>query len=93
GGALGAAAGPVGVAIGSTVGSYLGDYLGGWLTQAWQKLRGGSDENAGQATAKTAARVELVAPEGWRARSIDVDDTAQHGLDVNVWNGGNYGLY
>ncbi|HHP9865548.1 TPA: hypothetical protein ACSJ8W_005323, partial [Escherichia coli] len=26
-------------------------------------------------------------------RSIDVDDTAQHGLDVNVWNGGNYGLY
>ncbi|CSF16519.1 phage tail tape measure protein [Shigella sonnei] len=93
GGALGAAAGPVGVAIGSTVGSYLGDYLGGWLTQAWQKLRGGSDENGGQATAKTAARVELVAPEGWRARSIDVDDTAQHGLDVNVWNGGNYGLY
>ena len=93
GGALGAAAGPVGVAIGSTVGSYLGDYLGGWLTQAWQKLRGSSDENGGQATAKTAARVELVAPEGWRARSIDVDDTAQHGLDVNVWNGGNYGLY
>ncbi|EJI4170845.1 tape measure protein [Escherichia coli] len=92
GGALGAAAGPVGVAIGSTVGSYLGDYLGGWLTEAWQKLRG-SDENGGQATAKTAARVELVAPEGWRARSIDVDDTAQHGLDVNVWNGGNYGLY
>lgn len=33
----------------------------GWLTQAWQKLRGGSDENGGQATAKTAARVELVA--------------------------------
>ena len=93
GGALGAAAGPVGVAIGSTVGSYLGDYLGGWLTQAWQKLRGSSDENGGQATAKTAARVELVAPEGWRARSIDVYDTAQHGLDVNVWNGGNYGLY
>ncbi|HHY7907109.1 TPA: hypothetical protein ACV728_005873, partial [Escherichia coli] len=26
-------------------------------------------------------------------RSIDIDDTSGHGLDVNVWNGGNYGLW
>ncbi|EEY5417542.1 tail tape measure protein, partial [Escherichia coli] len=93
GGALGAAAGPVGIAIGSTVGSYLGNYLGGWLTEAWQKLRGSDDESSGQAVQKASARVELVAPEGWQARSIDIDDTSGHGLDVNVWNGGNYGLW
>ncbi|HHY9102844.1 TPA: hypothetical protein ACV8CV_003208, partial [Escherichia coli] len=22
-----------------------------------------------------------------------IDDTSGHGLDVNVWNGGNYGLW
>ncbi|MGS8377563.1 tape measure protein [Escherichia coli] len=90
GGALGAAAGPVGVAIGSTVGSYLGNYLGGWLTEAWQKLRGDTDNSGGKAAEQASARVELVAPDGWSARSIDINETSGSSLDVDVWNGGNY---
>ncbi|EOK4337972.1 tape measure protein [Escherichia coli] len=90
GGALGAAAGPVGVAIGSTVGSYLGNYLGGWLTDAWQKLRGDTDNGSGKAAEQASARVELVAPDGWSARSIDINETSGSSLDVDVWNGGNY---
>ncbi|EEA0913373.1 tape measure protein [Salmonella enterica] len=92
GGALGTFAGPVGAAIGSTVGSYLGDYLGGWLTDAYQKITG-SNDNSGQAVQKAAARVELIAPEGWQARSIDIDDSAPFGLDMNFYSGGNYVPY
>ncbi|EKB3332779.1 tape measure protein [Salmonella enterica subsp. enterica serovar Chandans] len=92
GGALGTFAGPVGAAIGSTVGSYLGDYLGGWLTDAYQKITG-SNDNSGQAVQKAAARVELIAPEGWQARSIDIDDSDPFGLDMNFYSGGNYVPY
>ncbi|EIW8338292.1 tape measure protein, partial [Salmonella enterica] len=74
GGALGTFAGPVGTVIGSTVGSYLGDYLGGWLTDAYQKITGGNDNN-NPPPQKAEARVELVAPPGWDARSIDIDDS------------------
>lgn len=92
GGALGTFAGPVGTVIGSTVGSYLGDYLGGWLTDAYQKITG-SNDNRGQAVQKAAARVELIAPEGWQARSIDIDDSDPFGLDMNFYSGGNYVPY
>ncbi|WP_079952897.1 tape measure protein [Salmonella enterica] len=92
GGALGTFAGPVGTVIGSTVGSYLGDYLGGWLTDAYQKITGNND-NSGQAVQKAAARVELIAPEGWQARSIDIDDSDPFGLDMNFYSGGNYVPY
>lgn len=92
GGALGTFAGPVGTVIGSTVGSYLGDYLGGWLTDAYQKITG-SNDNSGQAVQKAAARVELIAPEGWQARSIDIDDSDPFGLDMNFYSGGNYVPY
>ncbi|EJE5540297.1 tape measure protein [Salmonella enterica] len=92
GGALGTFAGPVGTVIGSTVGSYLGDYLGGWLTDAYQKITG-SNDNSGQAVQKAAARVELIAPEGWQARSIDIDDSDPFGLDLNFYSGGNYVPY
>ncbi|EHP2713656.1 tape measure protein [Salmonella enterica] len=92
GGALGTFAGPVGTVIGSTVGSYLGDYLGGWLTDAYQKITG-SNDNSGQAVQKAAARVELIAPEGWQARSIDIDDSNPFGLDMNFYSGGNYVPY
>ncbi|EDC2516786.1 tape measure protein, partial [Salmonella enterica] len=80
GGALGTFAGPVGTVIGSTVGSYLGDYLGGWLTDAYQKITGGNDNN-NPLPQKAEARVELVAPPGWDARSIDIDDSDPFGLD------------
>ncbi|HDC2134472.1 TPA: tape measure protein [Salmonella enterica] len=90
GGALGTFAGPVGTVIGSTVGSYLGEYLGGWLTDAYQKITGGNDNGSGQAVQKAAARVELVAPEGWDKRSIDIDDSDMFGLDLNFYSGGNY---
>ncbi len=92
GGALGSFAGPVGTMIGSTVGSYLGEYLGGWLTDAYQKITG-SDNGNGQAVQKAAARVELVAPEGWDKRSIDIDDSDMFGLDLNFYSGGNYVPY
>ncbi|HHR4052802.1 TPA: tape measure protein [Salmonella enterica] len=92
GGALGTFAGPVGTVIGSTVGSYLGDYLGGWLTDAYQKITG-NDNGSGQAVQKASARVELVAPEGWQARSIDIDDSDPFGLDMNFYSGGNYVPY
>ncbi|HGB6405049.1 TPA: tape measure protein [Salmonella enterica subsp. enterica serovar Oranienburg] len=92
GGALGTLAGPVGTVIGSTVGSYLGDYLGGWLTDAYQKITG-NDNGSGQAVQKAAARVELVAPDGWQARSIDIDDSDPFGLDLNFYSGGNYVPY
>ncbi|EFT3962110.1 tape measure protein [Salmonella enterica] len=92
GGTLGTFAGPVGTVIGSTVGSYLGDYLGGWLTDAYQKITG-SNDNGGQAVQKAAARVELIAPEGWQARSIDIDDSDPFGLDMNFYSGGNYVPY
>lgn len=92
GGALGTFAGPVGTVIGSTVGSYLGEYLGGWLTDAYQKITG-SNDNSGQAVQKAAARVELIAPEGWQARSIDIDDSDPFGLDMNFYSGGNYVPY
>ncbi|EAV8524257.1 tape measure protein [Salmonella enterica] len=92
GGALGTFAGPVGTVIGSTVGSYLGEYLGGWLTDAYQKITGNND-NSGQAVQKAAARVELIAPEGWQARSIDIDDSDPFGLDMNFYSGGNYVPY
>ncbi|ECP2050760.1 tape measure protein [Salmonella enterica] len=92
GGALGALAGGVGAVVGSTVGSYLGDYLGGWLTDAYQKITGNND-NSGQAVQKAAARVELVAPPGWDARSIDIDDSDPFGLDLNFYSGGNYVPY
>ncbi|ECG8633959.1 tail tape measure protein, partial [Salmonella enterica subsp. salamae] len=93
GGALGTIAGPVGTVIGSTVGSYLGEYLGGWLTDAYQKITGGNDSNNGQATQKAEARVELVAPPGWDARSIDINDSDPFGLDLNFYSGGNYVPY
>lgn len=93
GGALGTFAGPVGTVIGSTVGSYLGEYLGGWLTDAYQKITGGNDSNNGQATQKAEARVELVAPPGWDARSIDINDSDPFGLDLNFYSGGNYVPY
>ncbi|HAF2129800.1 TPA: tape measure protein [Salmonella enterica] len=93
GGALGTFAGPVGTVIGSTVGSYLGDYLGGWLTDAYQKITGGNDSGSGQAIQKASARVELVAPEGWQARSIDINDSDPFGLDMNFYSGGNYVPY
>lgn len=92
GGALGSFAGPVGTMIGSTVGSYLGEYLGGWLTDAYQKITG-SDNGNSQAVQKAAARVELVAPEGWDKRSIDIDDSDMFGLDLNFYSGGNYVPY
>lgn len=92
GGALGSLAGPVGTVIGSTVGSYLGEYLGGWLADAYQKITGG-DNGGGQATQKAAARVELVAPEGWRTHNIDIRDSDALSLDMNVYSGGSYGLY
>ncbi|EBC2853534.1 tape measure protein [Salmonella enterica] len=92
GGALGSFAGPVGTMIGSTVGSYLGEYLGGWLTDAYQKITG-SNDNSGQAVQKAAARVELIAPEGWDKRSIDIDDSDMFGLDLNFYSGGNYVPY
>ncbi|EDQ7280084.1 tape measure protein [Salmonella enterica] len=92
GGALGALAGGVGAVVGSTVGSYLGDYLGGWLTDAYQKITG-SNDNSGQAVQKAAARVELIAPEGWQARSIDINDSDPFGLDMNFYSGGNYVPY
>lgn len=91
GGALGSFAGPVGTMIGSTVGSYLGEYLGGWLTDAYQKITGSNDNN-GQAVQKAAARVELIAPEGWDTRSVDIDDSDMFGLDLNFYSGGNYGF-
>ncbi|EAA6551028.1 tail tape measure protein [Salmonella enterica subsp. diarizonae] len=93
GGALGTFAGPVGTVIGSTVGSYLGEYLGDWLTDAYQKITGGNDSNNGQATQKAEARVELVAPPGWDARSIDINDSDPFGLDLNFYSGGNYVPY
>ncbi|ECX9227408.1 tape measure protein [Salmonella enterica] len=92
GGALGTFAGPVGTVIGSTVGSYLGEYLGGWLTDAYQKITGGNDNN-NPPPQKAEARVELVAPEGWQARSIDIDDSDPFGLDMNFYSGGNYVPY
>ncbi|EFB0319280.1 tape measure protein [Salmonella enterica] len=92
GGALGALAGGVGAVVGSTVGSYLGDYLGGWLADAYQKITGGNDNN-GQAVQKAAARLELIAPEGWDKRSIDIDDSDMFGLDLNFYGGGNYVPY
>ncbi|EAS1943709.1 tail tape measure protein, partial [Salmonella enterica] len=92
GGALGALAGGVGAVVGSTVGSYLGDYLGGWLTDAYQKITGNND-NSGQTVQKAAARVELIAPEGWQARSIDIDNSDPFGLDMNFYSGGNYVPY
>lgn len=92
GGALGTFAGPVGTVIGSTVGSYLGEYLGGWLTDAYQKITGGNDNN-NPPPQKAEARVELVAPEGWQARSIDIDDSDPFGLDLNFYSGGNYVPY
>ncbi|EHZ8488563.1 tape measure protein [Salmonella enterica] len=92
GGALGTFAGPVGTVIGSTVGSYLGDYLGGWLTDAYQKITGGNDNN-NPPPQKAEARVELVAPPGWDARSIDIDDSEPFGLDLNFYSGGNYVPY
>ncbi|EDN6513973.1 TPA: tape measure protein [Salmonella enterica] len=92
GGALGTFAGPVGTVIGSTVGSYLGDYLGGWLTDAYQKITGGNDNN-NPPPQKAEARVELVAPPGWDARSIDIDDSDPFGLDLNFYSGGNYVPY
>ncbi|EIC8420856.1 tail tape measure protein, partial [Salmonella enterica] len=92
GGALGTFAGPVGTVIGSTVGSYLGDYLGGWLTDAYQKITGGNDNN-NPPPQKAEARVELVAPPGWDARSIDIDDSDPFGLDMNFYSGGNYVPY
>ncbi|EIE7706143.1 tape measure protein [Salmonella enterica] len=92
GGALGTFAGPVGTVIGSTVGSYLGEYLGGWLTDAYQKITGGNDNN-NPPPQKAEARVELVAPPGWDARSIDIDDSDPFGLDLNFYSGGNYVPY
>lgn len=92
GGALGTFAGPVGTVIGSTVGSYLGEYLGGWLTDAYQKITGGNDNN-NPPPQKAEARVELVAPPGWDARSIDIDDADPFGLDLNFYSGGNYVPY
>ncbi|ECP9927954.1 tape measure protein [Salmonella enterica] len=92
GGALGALAGGVGAVVGSTVGSYLGDYLGGWLTDAYQKITGGNDNN-NPPPQKAEARVELVAPPGWDARSIDIDDSDPFGLDLNFYSGGNYVPY
>lgn len=92
GGALGALAGGVGAVVGSTVGSYLGDYLGGWLTDAYQKITGGNDNN-NPPPQKAEARVELIAPEGWQARSIDIDDSDPFGLDMNFYSGGNYVPY
>ncbi|EAS0521583.1 tail tape measure protein [Salmonella enterica] len=92
GGALGTFAGPVGTVIGSTVGSYLGEYLGGWLTDAYQKITGGNDNN-NPPPQKAEARVELVAPPGWDARSIDIDDSDPFGLDMNFYSGGNYVPY
>ncbi|EHT2764196.1 tail tape measure protein, partial [Salmonella enterica] len=92
GGALGTFAGPVGTVIGSTVGSYLGDYLGGWLTDAYQKITGGNDNN-NPPPQKAEARVELVAPPGWDARSIDINDSDPFGLDLNFYSGGNYVPY
>lgn len=92
GGALGTFAGPVGTVIGSTVGSYLGEYLGGWLTDAYQKITGGNDNN-NPPPQKAEARVELIAPEGWQARSIDIDDSDPFGLDMNFYSGGNYVPY
>ncbi|EDC2497760.1 tape measure protein [Salmonella enterica] len=93
GGSLGTFAGPVGTVIGSTVGSYLGEYLGGWLTDAYQKITGGNDNGNGQAVQKAAARVELIAPEGWDKRSVDIDDSDMFGLDLNFYSGGNYVPY
>ncbi|EJN0488420.1 tape measure protein [Salmonella enterica] len=92
GGALGTFAGPVGTVIGSTVGSYLGEYLGGWLTDAYQKITGGNDNN-NPPPQKAEARVELVAPPGWDARSIDIDESDPFGLDLNFYSGGNYVPY
>ncbi|EEG7362744.1 tape measure protein [Salmonella enterica subsp. enterica serovar Muenchen] len=92
GGALGTFAGPVGTVIGSTVGSYLGEYLGGWLTDAYQKITGGND-NDNPSPQKAEARVELVAPPGWDARSIDINDSDPFGLDLNFYSGGNYVPY
>ncbi|HCM1974978.1 TPA: tape measure protein [Salmonella enterica subsp. houtenae serovar 47:z36:-] len=92
GGALGALAGGVGAVVGSTVGSYLGDYLGGWLTDAYQKITGGNDNN-NPSPQKAEARVELVAPPGWDARSIDINDSDPFGLDLNFYSGGNYVPY
>lgn len=92
GGALGALAGGVGAVVGSTVGSYLGDYLGGWLTDAYQKITGGNDNN-NPPPQKAEARVELVAPPGWDARSIDINDSDPFGLDLNFYSGGNYVPY
>ncbi|EBR2768813.1 tape measure protein [Salmonella enterica] len=92
GGALGTFAGPVGTVIGSTVGSYLGEYLGGWLTDAYQKITGGNDNN-NPPPQKAEARVELVAPPGWDARSIDINDADPFGLDLNFYSGGNYVPY
>ncbi|EIE2770022.1 hypothetical protein KA541_005190, partial [Salmonella enterica subsp. enterica serovar Rubislaw] len=53
----------------------------------------GSNDNSGQAVQKAAARVELIAPEGWQARSIDIDDSDPFGLDMNFYSGGNYVPY
>lgn len=92
GGALGTFAGPVGTVIGSTVGSYLGEYLGGWLTDAYQKITGGNDNN-NPPPQKAEARVELIAPEGWQVRSIDINDADPFGLDLNFYSGGNYVPY
>lgn len=92
GGVLGTFAGPVGTVIGSTVGSYLGEYLGGWLTDAYQKITGGND-NDNPSPQKAEARVELVAPPGWDARSIDINDSDPFGLDLNFYSGGNYVPY
>ncbi|MGU7115822.1 tape measure protein [Salmonella enterica subsp. enterica serovar Pomona] len=92
GGALGALAGGVGAVVGSTVGSYLGDYLGGWLTDAYQKITGGNDNN-NPPPQKAEARVELVAPPGWDARSIDINNSDPFGLDLNFYSGGNYVPY
>lgn len=93
GGALGSFAGPVGTVIGSTVGSYLGEYLGGWLADAYQKITGGNDNGSSQTVQEATARVELVAPDGWQARSIDIDDSDPFGLDLNFYSGGNYVPY
>ncbi|EEE1090583.1 hypothetical protein B9M44_005099, partial [Salmonella enterica subsp. enterica serovar Beaudesert] len=64
----------------------------GWLTDAYQKITG-NDGNNGQATQKAEARVELVAPPGWDARSIDINDSDPFGLDLNFYSGGNYVPY
>ncbi|HAX5206066.1 TPA: tape measure protein [Escherichia coli] len=93
GGALGSLAGPVGTVIGSTAGSYLGEYLGGWLTDMYRKLSGDDNSTGSQAVQTAAARVELVAPDGWQARSVDINDSNSFGLNVDVYNGGNYVPY